>query len=95
MEKVGQSDGSYLLYSKSSPAFENTGAYNTSAVNLTGDAEPERLASAEITASLLPTLRVVPIAGRDLGTSRQRRSRRELDPGAPRRDGESSHRVGK
>ncbi|MEP6691897.1 MAG: ABC transporter permease, partial [Gemmatimonadaceae bacterium] len=62
--KLEQSDGSYLLYHSASRVLENSGSYMRSAVNLTGGAEAERLLSADITASLLPTMRVVPIAGR-------------------------------
>ncbi|MEP6692840.1 MAG: multidrug ABC transporter substrate-binding protein, partial [Gemmatimonadaceae bacterium] len=61
LEEVQQSDGSYLLYRKNNRAFEEMGIYQNTAVTFADAArniEPQRIPSAYMTASMLPTLRV-------------------------------------
>lgn len=60
-----QSDVSYFLFQDQNQSFQGLGLYLETAVNLTGDGEPERLDGARITATLLPTLGVTPQLGRD------------------------------
>ena len=64
--KVEQSDASYIQYhDKATRSFESVASYQSSAANLTGGQEPERVASANVTASFLPTLGVRPAVGRN------------------------------
>jgi predicted permease len=66
MAQVEQSDASYVQYlDKATRSFESVASYQFSAANLTGGQEPERVSSANITASLLPTLGVRPAKGRN------------------------------
>jgi predicted permease len=62
--QAAMSDGTYFLYRKESRVFENMGASIDGAVNLTSGSEAERVGTAWVTASLLPTLRVPPLLGR-------------------------------
>ncbi len=67
LDEVQQSDGTYLLYRKNGRAFEDIAIYQNSALTLADAArniDPRRIPAAEITASMLPTLRVKPLAGR-------------------------------
>ncbi|MCP3960229.1 MAG: ABC transporter permease [bacterium] len=59
-----QSDATYLLYRRHNRFFEDIGIYDPATVNLTGGERPERLPSADVTASLFPLLRIPPALGR-------------------------------
>src|SRR5215204_1774556 len=64
--QVEQSDASYIQYhDKATRSFESLASYRYSSANLTGGQDPERVTSAEVTASFLPTLGVVPALGRN------------------------------
>ncbi len=77
MTNVEQSDASYIQYhDKATRSFESLASYQYSAANLTGGQEPERVSSANITASLLPTLGVRPALGRNFTDDEDR-------PGGP------------
>ena len=68
IEKGNQTAGTYFTYKRFSNSLENMGLSQPGAVNLAargGDGEPERASSASITASLLPTMQVDPILGRN------------------------------
>src|SRR5688572_295375 len=54
----------YREWKTSSKSFEAIGAYWSSAVNLVGKGDPQRLESSSVTASLLPILGVQPAMGR-------------------------------
>ena len=53
-----------LSYAEERSTFESVGAYTSTAANLTGGQEPERVIAAAITPNLFHTLRVSPIIGR-------------------------------
>ncbi|MDQ3699177.1 MAG: ABC transporter permease [Gemmatimonadota bacterium] len=76
MPQVEQSEGTYFLYKGEGRAFEDIGAYDEDAVNLTGGDEPERVASVSVTASVLPILGIRPLRGRWIAEA-------EDQPGAP------------
>ena len=77
MSQIEQSDASYIQYlDKATRSFESLASYRYSAANLTGGQEPERVASAMVTASLLPTLGVRPAIGRNFSDDEDR-------PGGP------------
>lgn len=59
-----QSAASYLLYRQENRFFEELGIYDESTVNLTGVETPERLVSADVTASTFSVLKVAPALGR-------------------------------
>src|SRR5262245_9424086 len=68
IEKGQQTSGTYYTYRKFARSMVNMGLFQESAVNLAapgGDGEPARVTAAYITASLLPTLQVTPIKGRN------------------------------
>ena len=68
IDKGNQTAGTYFAYQRLSQSIENIGLSQTGAVNVAapgGDGEPERLTSASITASLIPTLDVAPLLGRN------------------------------
>ena len=68
MHKASQTSGTYFTYKKLAHSIENIGLYQESAVNVSeagGAGEPQRLATAWITASLIPTLQVAPLLGRN------------------------------
>ena len=70
IEKGNQTSGTYYTYKRFARSIENMGLSQEGAVNLAapgGDGEPERVASAFITATLIPTLQVTPIKGRNFG----------------------------
>ncbi len=73
------SDASYLMYRADNHVFDDMGAYESGAANLAmgAGAEPERIATGWITASVLPTLRVTPLLGRPLTAADDK-------PGAPK-----------
>ncbi|HJQ10094.1 MAG TPA: ABC transporter permease [Gemmatimonadaceae bacterium] len=54
----------YHEWKTQSTSFEALGAYYNNAVNLVGQADPQRIESSVVTANLLPLLRVQPILGR-------------------------------
>jgi putative ABC transport system permease protein len=80
VDRVDQSDGTYLLYRRHARSFESMGAYRTADVNVGGlggqEVQAERVAAAVVTVSLLPTLRAAPVLGRALREDDDR-------PGAP------------
>lgn len=66
--KATQTAATYFTYKELSHSIENIGLYQESAANVSeagGAGEPQRLASSWITASLIPTLQVVPLLGRN------------------------------
>jgi predicted permease len=68
IDKGNQTAGTYFTYQRHARSIENIGLSQEGAVNVAapgGDGEPQRLASAFITASLIPTLQVSPIRGRN------------------------------
>jgi putative ABC transport system permease protein len=78
VDQVEQSDASYVQYTdKATRSFESVASYRVSSENLTGGQEPERVVSSEITASLLPTLGITPMLGRNFTDDEDR-------PGGPR-----------
>ena len=54
----------YLAWKEKSTAFEDVAAYSDNNFNLIGQGEPERIACAQVTASLFTTLGVQPLRGR-------------------------------
>ncbi len=54
----------YLSWKERSNSFEVLGAFSGTSLSLTGDGEPERLLGGELTASVMPLLRVQPVIGR-------------------------------
>jgi putative ABC transport system permease protein len=68
MPKATQTSATYFTYQKFSRSIESIALYREDAVNVSeagGAGEPERLASSWITASLIPTLQVAPLLGRN------------------------------
>jgi predicted permease len=64
--QVEQSDASYIQYhDKATRSFESVASYQSTAANLTGGQEPERVPAANVTASFLTTLGVRPAVGRN------------------------------
>jgi putative ABC transport system permease protein len=63
-DKTWVSDGEVNGYRRESRTLSDVGAWSEGQVNLTGDGEPERLASASVTANLFSVLGVSPIRGR-------------------------------
>ncbi len=55
---------SLFAWQAGAPAFESLGAFTVGTSNLTGDGEPEQLATLRATADLLKALEVRPVAGR-------------------------------
>lgn len=75
IDKANQTSGTFFTYQRFAGTIENIGLVQRSAVNVAapgGDGEPQRLASALITASLLPTLQVPPILGRNFNEAEDR-----------------------
>ncbi|MEP6494464.1 MAG: ABC transporter permease [bacterium] len=67
LHKAQQSPGTYFTFKKFSHSIENIGLYQDGAVNIAeagGSSAPQRIAVAYVTASLIPTLQVLPIVGR-------------------------------
>ncbi|HEY3581020.1 MAG TPA: ABC transporter permease, partial [Pyrinomonadaceae bacterium] len=54
----------FLAWHDKQTSFEDLGAYTNDSFNLTGLGEPERISSAQVTASLFNTLGVQPVRGR-------------------------------
>jgi predicted permease len=68
-----QSDASYIQYlDKATRSFASVASYRFSSANLTGGQDPERVAASEITASLVPTLGVAPMLGRNFTAEEDR-----------------------
>jgi putative ABC transport system permease protein len=68
IEKGQHTSGTYFTYKRFARSIENIGLSQEAAVNLAapgGDGEPARVASAFITATLIPTLQVTPLKGRN------------------------------
>jgi len=75
--QVEQSDASYIQYhDKATRSFESVASYRSASAGLTGGQEPERVSSAQITASFVPTLGVRPMLGRAITQEEDR-------PGGP------------
>jgi predicted permease len=70
--------GTYLTYRENHQVFEGIGAWDPTAVSITGGGEPERVQGLLVSASILPLLREQPILGRAF-------SAEDDTPGAPRR----------
>lgn len=68
IDKGNQTSGTYFTYKRHARTIRNMGLSQQGAVNVAapgGDGEPQRLTSAFITASLIPTLQVSPVIGRN------------------------------
>ncbi|MDQ3517338.1 MAG: ABC transporter permease [Gemmatimonadota bacterium] len=68
INKSNQTSATYFTYKKLARTIEGIGVYEDDAVNVSdprGGAEPQRTASASISASLLPVLGVSPLLGRN------------------------------
>jgi len=77
MPQVEQSDASYIQYhDKATRSFESTASYQSASSSLTGSQDPERVSSANVTASFLPTLGIRPAVGRNFSEEEDR-------PGGP------------
>src|SRR3954470_2062958 len=63
-DKTWVSDGEVNGYRAESHTLDAVGAWDDGQVNLTGDGEPERVASGTVTANLFPVLGASPILGR-------------------------------
>jgi predicted permease len=59
-----QSSGSYINYREKAESFGAIALYLETAANFTGGPEPERIPTARVTASLFPTLDILPVLGR-------------------------------
>jgi putative ABC transport system permease protein len=67
LPKGNQTAGTYFTYKKLSRSLEGIGAYQSGAVNVSdprGGGEPQRINSADLTASVIPVLNVTPLVGR-------------------------------
>src|SRR5688572_107398 len=68
IDKGNQTAGTFFAYQRLTKSIDNIGLSQAGAVNVAapgGDGEPQRLTSASITASLIPTLDVAPLLGRN------------------------------
>jgi len=68
LTKANQTAGTYFTYKRHSRSIESIGLYNEGAANVSeagGASEPQRLAAAWVTASIIPTLQVAPLLGRN------------------------------
>jgi len=73
MPQVEQSDASYIQYhDKATRSFESIASYQDAATSLTGTQDPERVSTAYVTASFLPTLGVRPAVGRNFNEEEDR-----------------------
>jgi putative ABC transport system permease protein len=66
------SPANYLDWQARTRSFESMGAFERTDYNLATEGEPERVPAARITASLLPTLGMAPLAGRLFGADEDR-----------------------
>ncbi|HEX7185613.1 MAG TPA: ABC transporter permease [Thermoanaerobaculia bacterium] len=64
MDRINQSDATYLLYRKHNRVLEDLGIYYRGSVALTGGQEPERVGSSGVTGSVFQVLQVPPLLGR-------------------------------
>jgi predicted permease len=64
VELVPHSESTYLITSQENQVFESFGVYNNTALNLTGDQEPERIRSLLVSQEILPLLGAAPQLGR-------------------------------
>jgi len=60
----GVSQADFAAYREQNRSFETTAIYNNSAINLTGDGEPERLPIVNVTADFFKVFGVIPLLGR-------------------------------
>ena len=60
----GVSQADFAAYREQNRSFETTAIYNNSAINLTGDGEPERLPMTNVTADFFKVFDVNPLLGR-------------------------------
>ncbi|HEV2131108.1 MAG TPA: ABC transporter permease, partial [Longimicrobiaceae bacterium] len=65
-ERAGLSEPELMDYRETIRSFEQVAAYRPTDVNLTGDAEPERLPAARVTANLFPALGSGALIGRTI-----------------------------
>jgi predicted permease len=68
IRKANQTSATYFTYKKLAPSIEGIGIYQSDAVNVSdprGGAEPQRITSTFISASLIPVLEVSPMLGRN------------------------------
>jgi predicted permease len=68
MKKANQTTGTYLTYQRFGQTIESIGIWQESAVNVAepgGGSEPQRVTSAFITRTVIPTLQVPPLLGRN------------------------------
>ncbi|MDB4874901.1 MAG: permease [Gemmatimonadetes bacterium] len=76
INQVDQSDATFLLYQRHNTVFDGIGSYRDDEVNLasgTGNgADAERVSAVGVSASLLPTLGVTPLAGRTFAPGEDR-----------------------
>ena len=63
-DKTWVADGEVNDYRREARTLADVGAWSDGQVNLTGDGEPERVASAAVTANLFSVLGVAPLKGR-------------------------------
>ena len=73
-----QGPDTYLTYRDNQRAFESIGAWDRDEVSITAPGEPERVEALEVTATLLPLLKVQPFLGRLFGAE-------DDAPGSPTR----------
>jgi predicted permease len=67
LSKGNQTAGTYRTYRQLARSFDAIGIYQRGAVNVSdprGGGEPQRLSSVELTASVIPLLKVAPLVGR-------------------------------
>jgi len=75
LSKANQTPGTYFTYQRFARSIEASGLYQEGAVNVAeagGTGAPQRLASAWVTATLIPTLQVSPILGRSFSEAEDR-----------------------
>src|SRR6476619_6873198 len=60
----GVSQANFAAYRDENRSFESIAIFNTTAINLTGDGEPERLPMTSVTADFFKVLGVNPLLGR-------------------------------
>ena len=71
--QVEQSDASYIQYhDKATRSFASVASYRPTSASLTGAQDPERVSASLITASLIPTLGVAPMLGRNFSEDEDR-----------------------
>ena len=61
---TNQGPTTFLTYRANQRSFEAIGAWDTTDVSITGRGDPERVQALQVTASVLPLLRVQPLVGR-------------------------------